>query len=200
MGVWTNHGEEETVPDVKGLFIDNAAELLEGHNLDFTISDSIFDTTRVAGTVVEQNPHPLSRVKKGRTVYLTIVAFNPKTVSFPDIANASSRQAQSILNGLGIRNIIIKYEVSEYPDLVLGAKTDGKPLFPGDRIPINARITLSVGQGGISEEGEYGGYVGVEDVEEEIWNEENMREPVHPDIQSAASTSEPEPEVPFSDE
>ena len=208
MGLWTNHGKEEVVPDVKGLFIDNAVEVLEKSSLTFSIADSIFDTTRVAGTVIEQNPHPMSRVKPGRTVYLTIVAFNPKMVTVPDIVNSSSRQAQSILNGMGIRNITIKYEPSEYPDLVLGVLSDNKNLKPGTRIPINAKVVLIVGQGGTTEEGEYGGHISVEDVEDEVWRDEAEHTVIKtPDkeIQPAVEpgptiTPEPEPEVPFLDE
>lgn len=149
---WTLHGNEETVPDVQGQNIRIAQSNLEKLGLEPVLSDSVFDSKAIPGTVVDQNPKPLSKVKPGRTVYLTIVAYSPKMVTVPDISNTSLRQGQSMLEGVGLKSIIIVRVPSEYEDLVLGVKCNGRELRPGEKIPINSVVTIEVGTA--PEEGE----------------------------------------------
>lgn len=144
---WTDHGDERVVPNVKGLSYAQAESVLKVADLTVEISDSIYDSTARPGTVVEQSPHKDAKVKPGRLVYLTIVAFAPKTVTVPDISNVSLRQAQSIFEGLGIKKIKVVEVESEYEDLLLNAKYNGLPLKAGTRIPVTASITLEVGKG-----------------------------------------------------
>lgn len=144
---WTFHGEERVVPDVKGQTYATAAGNVDLSGLRAVITDSVFDSYNRPGTVVEQVPVPGARIKKGGSVYLTIVAFTPKLVSVPDFFNTSARQARSMFRGLGISDIREETVVSEYAGLVLGAKFNGVPLQPGQRIPVSATITLEVGSG-----------------------------------------------------
>lgn len=144
---WTHHGEETTVPQVKGLSYPDAEKRLRAQNYIVEIADSVYDTHRAPGIVVEQLPRAGAKVKPGREIYLTIVAFSPKMVSVPYLLNASQRQATAMLEGLGIRKIEIREVLSEYKDLVLGAKFNGVPLKPGSRIPVTATVTLEVGTG-----------------------------------------------------
>lgn len=144
---WTNHGHYVEIPQVKGLSYVEANKLLKNSGFGVELSDSIFDNKTPPGTVIEQNPKQGTKVKDGRTVYLTINAFSPKTVSIPSLTDVSLRQARSILEGLGIRNIIVKYIPSEYKDLVIGVKKDGMTLKPGTRIPVTEAIILEVGEG-----------------------------------------------------
>lgn len=144
---WTDHGDERVVPNVKGLSYAQAESVLKVADLTVEISDSIYDSTARPGTVVEQSPHKDAKVKPGRLVYLTIVAFAPKTVTVPDISNVSLRQAQSIFEGLGIKRIKVVEVESEYEDLLLNAKYNGLPLKAGTRIPVTASVTLEVGKG-----------------------------------------------------
>lgn len=149
---WTGHGDERVVPNIKGLSYSQAQSVLKEADLNVEISDSVYDSSERPGTVVEQSPHRNSKVKPGRIVYLTIVAFSPKTVTLPDISNVSLRQAQSIFEGLGIKKINVVEVESEYQDLLLSAKYNGLPLSAGARIPVTATITLEVGKGLSSDE------------------------------------------------
>jgi hypothetical protein len=144
---WTFHGEERVVPDVKGQSYETAGGNVDLAGLRAVISDSVFDSYSRPGTVVEQTPIPGARIKKGGSVYLTIVAFSPKLVTVPDFYNVSVRQARSMFTGLGITEIREVPVVSEYENLVLGAKFNGVSLQPGARIPISAIVTLEVGSG-----------------------------------------------------
>lgn len=147
LDVWTGHGKEEIVPDVKGLSYNVAVERLLDAGLSVELSDSVYDNHVAPGAVVDQNPKVNTRVKPGRVVYLTINAFSPKTVTLPSLTDISVRQARSILEGLGIKKIDEVRIISEYENLVLGVKYKGQRLSPGARVPVTATITLEVGEG-----------------------------------------------------
>lgn len=144
---WTFHGQERVVPDVKGQAYASAEGNVDLAGLRAVISDSVFDNYSRPGTVVEQTPIAGARIKKGGTVYLTTVAFSPKLITVPDFYNVSVRQARSMFEGAGIKEIREVSVISEYRGLVLGAKFNGVALQPGARIPISAIVTLEVGSG-----------------------------------------------------
>lgn len=144
---WTMHGKEALVPDVKGKTYDTACTLLNADGFEVVLSDSVYDRSTRPGTVVEQSPKVNTRVKPGRTIYLTINAFSPKTVTLPALTDISVRQARSILEALGVTRIDEVSVPSEFKDLVISVKRNGTPLMPGARIPVNSVIVLEVGDG-----------------------------------------------------
>lgn len=147
LDIWTGHGEEIVVPDVQGMKYDAAAEKLISEGFTVEIADSVYNSKAGPGVVVDQNPHKDTRVKPGRLVYITINAFTPKTVTVPRLTDISARQARVILNGLGIKNVREDTVISEFKDLVLGARYNGRRLMAGARVPVNATIILEVGKG-----------------------------------------------------
>lgn len=144
---WTHHGSEVEVPDVKGLMLDNAIQRLESEGYEVVLQDSVYEDVVPRGSVVEQNPKCGAKVKPGRTIYLTINAVSPRTVMVPALTDISVRQARTILEGLGIKNITIKEIPSDYKDLVYSATADGVKLVSGMRIPLTAAVCLEVGAG-----------------------------------------------------
>lgn len=145
LDLWTHHGDSIVVPDVKGMHFDKACDLLESEDFEVVLQDSVYEDGVAPGTVIEQNPKDSTNVKPGRTVYLTINAFYPRTVLLPVLTDISVRQATTILEGYGIKNVKIKEVPSEYEDLVFAAIYKGKRLKPGTRVPLTAQITLEVG-------------------------------------------------------
>lgn len=150
LDVWTEHGKYVDVPQVKGLPYNEAVSKLDALGFNVELSDSVYDGSTKPGTVLEQSPRVNARVKPNRTIYLTINAFSPKMVTVPNLSDMSLRQAQSILQGLGIRSVKVNTVLSEYKDLVLGAKFNGVTLHAGARIPTSATVTLDVGDGYVS--------------------------------------------------
>lgn len=147
LDIWTHHGDDSTVPEIKHMQYEQAKATLAQADLDIEISDSIYDTSYPAGTIVESWPKAGSQVKRGRKVYVTLTAFTPKhvTISMP-ITGVSSRQAVSYLNALGISAVRIVNVPSQFPDLVEAARYDGRPIGVGSVIPVDANIVLEVGQ------------------------------------------------------
>ena len=144
---WTFHGQERAVPDVKGQSLPMAEGNISRAGLKAVVTDSVYDSYARPGTVVEQSPIPLAKIKRGGTVYLTLVAFTPKMVTIPDFYDVSERQARSMLEGLGITQVMTVTVPSEYAGLVMGAKFNGVSLRPGAKVPVTAVITLEVGGG-----------------------------------------------------
>lgn len=144
---WTHHGQVDVVPMVKGLNLSEAERILKEKGMEYELSDSIYDRSYPPGTVVEQAPRANSKVKPGRTVYLTIVAFSPRLITIPPFVNVSMREGRAMFEGLGFKQVKIVEVESEYKDLVLGAKISGVPVRAGQRVPQSSVITLEVGRG-----------------------------------------------------
>lgn len=144
---WTHHGESVVVPDVKGMHYDNARAKLESEGFEVVLQDSVYEDGVAPGIIVDQNPKDSTGVKAGRTIYVTINAFYPRTVMLPVLVDISVRQARATLVGLDLKNIEIKEVQSEYKDLVYGVYCDGKRATPGMRVPLTAKICLEVGAG-----------------------------------------------------
>ncbi len=147
LDVWTGHGKTEIVPDVKGMSYEQAVDRLGEDGLVVELSDSVYDSTARPGAVVDQNPKQGAKVKPGRTIYLVINAVSPRMVTVPALTEISARQARSILEGLGVKQIVERRVVSEYKDLVVGASYKNHRLTAGARIPVNAVVVLEVGEG-----------------------------------------------------
>ena len=93
-------------------------------------------------------PPAFSHAKHNRTMYVVMNARNRRQVALPDLRDMSYRQAETTLRSVGIRvSDEYEYEPSEYKDLVLDVKKDGRPLAPGERIDEGSLVTLVVGFG-----------------------------------------------------
>lgn len=144
---YTRHNETIEVPDLKGLQVEDAAALITAKNLKYEVVDSVYQKEGVPGAILEQIPGGNSNVKYGRTIYLTIQAKNEPLVAIPDLEDASLRQAETLLNALGITQINIVSVPSEFQDLVYSVEYKGTPLKGGQRIPKGSTVTLKVGNG-----------------------------------------------------
>lgn len=146
LNLWTHHGATSIVPDVRDMDYYEAVDILDDSDLEAVISDSIYDETKKPGQVVDVWPKPGAVVKAGREVYLTIVSFSPRQVVIDmPLTDISDRQAISYLQSHGIKSIQIVHVLSEYPDMVVAVRCEGKPVTLGSRIPANATVVLEVG-------------------------------------------------------
>lgn len=99
------------------------------------------------GAILEQNPAGGSKVKEGRTVYLTVNMDSAPKVSVPDIMdNSSLRQAEAKLRALGFKVAEPVY-ISGEKDWVYSVTYKGRTLNAGDKVPHEALLTLHVGNG-----------------------------------------------------
>ena len=145
---YTQHGIEEEVEDVRGLVEAEAEPLLAAQGLRLIVVDSTYSDKVPFGTIVEQDPKPMSHVKHGRAVYVTINATTRRKVTMPDLQDMSYRQAETTLLGMGLQvDTVYEYEPSEYKDLVLDVKRGEESLRPGMKVDVGTEVRLIVGQG-----------------------------------------------------
>lgn len=147
LNFYTLHNESITVPDLRGLSVENAAQILKNKNLRFEVVDSVFIKGKAPGSIVEQIPAPESNVKEYRIVFLSINSVTAKKVPVPDLRDQSSRQAEATLTSLGFEIESIVEVHSEYKDLVVSIIYRGRSLLPGQKIPLGSKLVLNIGDG-----------------------------------------------------
>jgi len=144
---YTHHGESETVPDMRGLYIEEAQVMLENHGLYAKVIDSVYVKDKKLGTIIEQIPGPNSTVKKNRPIYLIINSKQVRQIPIPNLTDISYRQADAMLKAIGLGVSNVEYYPSEYKDLVIDVKFSGKSITPGKRVPEGSMLVLVVGSG-----------------------------------------------------
>jgi len=143
---YTKHGQGLNVPAVKGLSFDQAVTKLEELGLRYEV-DSVYMMDMPKGTVIDQDPEASTFVKDNRTIYLTINTAQAPNVKFPDVKFKSFIEAQSIINGFGLKigDTVYKADVSR--DVVLDVSFGGQAIKPGDIIPKGSKIDMLLGDG-----------------------------------------------------
>ncbi|MCQ2346386.1 MAG: PASTA domain-containing protein [Paludibacteraceae bacterium] len=144
---YTEHGIEVEVPEVTGMYIEEAKVVAEAQGLHVMVIDSTYSKKVPYGSIVEQNPQAGRKAKHGRSIYLIINAKGARQVVLPDLHDNSYRQAESTLATLGIQVEEVVYEPSEYRDIVLDVLYKGVSQEPGTKLTEGCQVTLVVGQG-----------------------------------------------------
>ena len=144
---YTEHGVEMSVPNITGLYLEEAKIILESEGLHIEVIDSTYSNKAPLGTIVEQNPSAESKVKHGRTVYVIQNARMRRPVILPELHDVSLRQAQTSLRAMGIEVDSIVYEPSTYRDIVLDVRMGDSILVAGSRLEEGSRVVLIVGMG-----------------------------------------------------
>lgn len=147
LGIITHHGESQSVPDFTGLTLAKAFELADDKNLTIEVIDSVFSAPGKKGTIITQNPPPNFKVKKGRTIHVTIKTFNPEKILMPDFTGVSLIQAKADIESYGLKIGKLKYVPDIATNNVLEQYYNGKPIAPGTRIEKNSKIDLVLGLG-----------------------------------------------------
>lgn len=144
---YTHHGESEIVPDLRGLYVEEADLLLTNHGLYPQVIDSVFVRDKKLGTIIEQIPPVNSTVKRNRPIYLIINSRQVRKVPMPDVNDVSYRQADAMLKAIGLSVSSVEYSPSEYKDLVIAVKYRGQNIPAGARVPEGSSLVLVVGSG-----------------------------------------------------
>jgi beta-lactam-binding protein with PASTA domain len=148
LDIYTHHGNAISVPDVKGVSVNEAKAILKNHGLESAVVDSNYVKSMPAGCVLELLPAAGEAVKKGRIIYLTVNTGNVPMYSVPDVAdNSSARQARARMVAAGFK-LTEDESIAGEKDWVYGVKYNGRELRHGDKVPAGATLTLLVGNGG----------------------------------------------------
>jgi len=144
---YTLHGKNIIVPNLKGLTFTDASELAQKNQLKIKIIDTVFSTKEKRGLIANQLPKADSKIKKDRTIYLTINAITAEKINMPNFIGTSLRQAIVDANIYGIKI----GELSYIPDLaknnVLKQQINGKDIAIGAQIEKGTTVDLVLGMG-----------------------------------------------------
>jgi beta-lactam-binding protein with PASTA domain len=144
---YTLHGKTIPVPNLKGKKMEVVEKMLQEVDLKFMVIDSVYVAEKPKGSVIEQNPAPGFQVKKSRTVYLTLNAFNPPKVKLPELKDVSLRQATAMLETYGLEVGNLSYVPDFAKDAVIEMEYRGKKITAGTMIVKGEKIDLVLGDG-----------------------------------------------------
>jgi beta-lactam-binding protein with PASTA domain len=144
----TNHGEFETVPNLKGKSLNVAQLELEQNNLIMQVQDSAnFNPDYPRFSVIDQDPSAGAKVKEDRKIYITVNPSGYRKIGVPDLIERTFRQAKPTLEALGFKVGKLTYVDNIAKDLVLQMQYKGKDIKQGDKLPKTTAIDLVLGNG-----------------------------------------------------
>ncbi|MCQ2287958.1 MAG: PASTA domain-containing protein [Muribaculaceae bacterium] len=154
--VFTSHGQEKLVPEVRNMPLEKAISKLESEGLKWEIADSTsFNESFKPGVITDQEPKAGSYIKAIRPVYLNVNAQHPRIVSLPKLQDMSRLQALAQLQAMGFKTIEIDTIESPYKDLIVQVLVNGRNVAPGTGVAINVPVRLRVGDGSIEDTNPY---------------------------------------------
>ena len=147
LGIYTHHGESIAIPNIVHKKFDNATHVLDQLGLRIEVSDTGYVKTLPPGCILEQNPEPGEHVKSGHVIYVTVNARHTPTLTLPAIIdNSSLREAMAKLSAMGFKLTPPQFVPGE-KDWVYGVVVKGQHVVYGDKIPVDAAVTIQAGNG-----------------------------------------------------
>ncbi|MDP3444892.1 MAG: hypothetical protein Q8T08_18695 [Ignavibacteria bacterium] len=144
---YTRHGEVYVVPDFVGKDHQEIITRYESQ-FQFIISDSLYKNGAMYSSVLQQDPLPGSKVKKGRNIYFIIVARQPEKVRMPNLLNLSLRQALVTLESAGLKVNELSFVDHFARNAIVEQLYDGVPIEPETLLFRGSDVNLVLGNGG----------------------------------------------------
>ena len=144
---YTHHGESITVPDLHSLTLPEVEEQLTALKLKFAVNDSSYLLKKKPNIVLDQDPDADSKVKEGRTIYLTISRRVPPPVKVPNLVDLNLVFAQKALESAGLNTGELQYRPGLGKNKVIEQLYLGKPILAGKEIPKGSKISLVLADG-----------------------------------------------------
>ncbi len=145
---YTRHGKSVEVPDIQGMPLNEAAIILGSSRLKYSVSDSSYIKGMPPGRVLQCIPAAGSRVKEGRTIYLTISSRQTPLVKVPDVIdNSSLREAEARLLAARFKIGPTEFVANAAQDWVIGVKYNGRSLERNEAVPEGATLVIVAGMG-----------------------------------------------------
>ena len=141
----TNKDEIVTVPDLKGMSLDEAMEFIRNKDLRIEVVDSSYSPESDPLTVLEQFPERHAKVKPHRKISLKLNARIPPTITFPDLSGSTFDLAQKQLRNLDLRIGSVSYRPDIAHNTILESRANGEKLSVGQRVTKGSKIDLVIG-------------------------------------------------------
>lgn len=147
MPISTNNGETISVPDVKGMDVEELTEFLEKRELRFEVTaDSTYSPDYPPLVVLRQVPTPNTKVKENRKIYVTLNSEDPPEVKMPKVEDSSLKSALMVLKSYDLKLGDVKYIPDDF-FVVHEARQNGRTILEGEKIEKGSVIDLIVGNG-----------------------------------------------------
>ena len=147
LDLYTHHGEEIEVPNIKHKLFTDAEQLLSNRGLEIEVSDTGYVRSLPPDCILDQVIAPGTKVKRGRVIYVVINSDHSPMLTLPDlIDNNSYREARANLIAMGFKVGPPQY-VSGEKDWVYGITCRGQNLHNGQRVSVDDVLTIQVGDG-----------------------------------------------------
>ena len=144
----THHGQFVTVPNLKGISIEEADSYLTQRNLRFEVTEgNTYVPDYPPMTILQQHPQGGTYVKEGRKIYLTINTATPPQIKMPNLIDGSIRNAYVRLKSHGLWLGSITYVPDVAKNAVLEQWHKGEKIVAGMSISKGSKIDLVVGAG-----------------------------------------------------
>lgn len=145
--IYTHHGESIVIPNLLHKSYERSSVTLHRLGLELQASDTGYVKTLPPGCILEQFPAAGEHVKSGHVIYVTINATHSPTITLPDVIdNCSLREAMARLTAMGFKLNPPQFVAGE-KDWVYGITMNGRHVVYGDKIPVDARLTIQAGNG-----------------------------------------------------
>jgi beta-lactam-binding protein with PASTA domain len=141
----TNNGKVVSVPDVRGMSIEDMRKAFAEHDLGFEVTDSIFELDASPGVVLRQFPKGNSKVKINRRIQITVSARHAPMVAFPDLTGTTLESAQRQLTQLDLRIGNLTYKPDIAHNTVLETFSNHKKLIAGKLVAKGSTIDITIG-------------------------------------------------------
>lgn len=147
LNIYTRHGQSRQVPDFSGLTMEQTASLARKSKMKYMVIDSVYTSLVPRGCVAEQNPKPGFKVKKWRSIALTVNASRPEMVAMPNLVDLPLRQAKALIESSGLEMGNKTYKSDLSIDVVLNQMYNGKEIAENDSVQKGSVIDLVLGKG-----------------------------------------------------
>ena len=147
LDIYTHHGEAIEVPNLRHRLFSDAEKTAEDLGLQIVVADTGYIKTLPPDCILAQTPDPGQKVKSGHIIYVTVNASSSPTLVIPDIVdNSSYREAKAKLIAMGFKLAEPKFIPGE-KDWVYGIMVNGRSVGVGDRVPVDSKLVILVGDG-----------------------------------------------------
>lgn len=149
LNLFTRHNSHKQVPDFAGMSMEEAQHAASKASLNLEVNDSLYVPAYDGGIVLDQTPIPGTAVKSGRRIFITVNSYRQKMVEVPYVTGFSLRQAKNNIEVAGLEIDKLIYRDDLATNYILEQRHNGKPVYPGTKLSIEAGsgITLIVGKG-----------------------------------------------------
>lgn len=143
---YTLHGQAISVPDYQNqIWSDTLGQ--SNSDFDLIIADSVYKKGAEKNLILDQDPAPMTTVKKGRKIYVTVSSANPPSISMPKLVDLSLRQAVSLLDIYGLQIGELTYRPDNCINCILEQKINDEEITAGRKLQKGSKVDLVVGQG-----------------------------------------------------